>query len=152
MTAGGNLDAMRKAMDPETHKPKRARLTEFEKSLRAVKESELEENIHDAASKFGWRYVHFRPARSNRGWVTPFEGDGGFPDDVLVRDARLIIAESKRHGPGNEPRPDQVLWLDALARTDVEVYLFTPADWASGEIVEILTIGCLPHHRSRWIA
>ena len=68
-------------------------------------------------------------------WLTPVQGDVGFPDLVLARQGRLIFAELKREG--RKPTPPQQGWLEVLATcAGVEVYLWTPADW--GEIVRIL--------------
>jgi hypothetical protein len=83
--------------------------------------------LNDAAKMFGWRFAHFRPARTKYGWVTPMEGDDGWPDYVLVRPPRLIIAELKRLRRPSEVNLGQKVWLDQLdAVPGVEVYLWTP--------------------------
>lgn len=83
--------------------------------------------LTDAAKLFGWRFAHFRPARGKWGWVTPMEGDAGWPDYVLVRPPRLILAELKRLRRPSELKPGQREWLTALDGVPgVEVYVWTP--------------------------
>jgi hypothetical protein len=147
---GGNVTAMRAAMDPATHVTKRARLTDEVRALRAVLEKELEANVRDTATTFGWRYTHFRPAMTRNGFRTPMSGDTGYPDCTMVKSPWLVIAELKRET--EEPRPDQVEWLDRLALTGAAVYLFKPRDWASGEIEDVLRNGPSQSHVSRWVA
>ena len=90
----------------------------------------------DLARLCGWRVHHTRPALTRRGrWLTPIQGDAGFPDLVLCRPPRVIFAELKRVGA--RPTAAQRGWLDALhACAGVECYLWTPEDW--GAIVETL--------------
>jgi hypothetical protein len=99
-------------------------------------EESLQAKVMGAAKAFGWRAVHFRPARTSKGWRTAFTGDPGFPDCVLVRRGRLVFAELKRED--REPTEDQWQWITALESPDldVEVYVWRPADW--DEIVRIL--------------
>jgi len=76
----------------------------------------------------GWRVVHFRPARTARGWRTPVQGDGkGWPDLVLLRGQRLIAAELKTDT--GRATAEQLAWLDAFALVGAETYLWRPCDW-----------------------
>jgi hypothetical protein len=102
-------------------------------------EREFQRAVVELARLMGWRVHHTRPALTQRGrWLTPIQGDAGFPDLVLCRPPRLILAELKR--VDGKPTPAQREWLDALsACAGVEVYLWTPADWDS--IVRTLTGG-----------
>lgn len=90
--------------------------------------------IFDAAKIGGWRAVHFRPARTKYGWVTPYTGDDGFPDTVLVRPPELLFVELKAKYPKRpgsrvgEPRPEQIAWLDDLQACDVEAFVIQPPD------------------------
>ena len=92
-------------------------------------EREFQQAVVQLARLMGWRVHHTRPALTQRGrWLTPIQGDAGFPDLVLCRPPRLILAELKR--VGGKPTPAQRGWLDALhACASVECYLWTPADW-----------------------
>ncbi|HEV2036907.1 MAG TPA: hypothetical protein VGU71_22375 [Candidatus Dormibacteraeota bacterium] len=100
-----------------------------------MSEVDWKSRVIDAAKLFGWRYAHFRPARTKYGWVTPMEGDKGFPDLVLVRPPRLILAELKVHPPtqkAGRPTEEQAEWLRQLALVDgCEAYVWRPPDWQS---------------------
>ena len=100
-------------------------------------EREFQRAVVELARLTGWRVFHARPALTRRGrWLTPIQGDAGFPDLLLCRPPRLIVAELKRNGA--RPTPQQQGWLDALsACAGVECYLWTPADWDA--IVRMLT-------------
>ena len=92
-------------------------------------EREFQQAVVQLARLMGWRVHHARPALTQRGrWLTPIQGDAGFPDLVQCRPPRLIVAELKR--AGGKPTAEQQAWLDALhACAGVECYLWTPADW-----------------------
>ena len=92
-----------------------------------VTEADHQAAVVELARLLGWRVVHFRPARTSKGWRTPVAYDAtGFPDLVLVRD-RLVVAELK--GTGGRLRPEQRAWLDALRAAGVEAHLWGPDDW-----------------------
>ena len=93
------------------------------------RERDFQRAVIDLARLTGWRVHHTRPALTRRGrWLTPIQGDAGFPDLVLVRAGRVIFAELKRNGA--RPTPAQREWLEALqACAGVECYLWTPDDW-----------------------
>jgi hypothetical protein len=75
-----------------------------------------------------WRVAHFRPARTLRGWRTAVQGDGrGFPDAVLLRGPRMVVAELKV-GKG-KPTAEQLLWLAAFRLAGAESYCWKPEDW-----------------------
>jgi len=92
-------------------------------------EREFQRAVVELARLMGWRVHHTRPALTRAGeWRTPIQGDAGFPDLVLCRPPRLILAELKR--VGGKPTAEQQAWLEALqACAGVECYLWTPADW-----------------------
>lgn len=106
---------------------------------RTMTEATLQSCILDYARLRGWRAVHFRPAMNDRGrWLTPIEGDAGFPDTVLVRSGRLLFAELK--SARGTVEPDQRAWLTLLGTVggQVEVYEWRPVDWVDGTIRRIL--------------
>src|SRR5262245_41255878 len=84
--------------------------------------------ILDYAYLRGWLVMHQRPGRLKGGtWRTAIQGDPGFPDLVLCRGTRLVVAELKSSkGTTSEP---QRLWLNALQNTGAEVFLWRPEDW-----------------------
>ena len=84
--------------------------------------------VEDLLSTFGWRWTHFRPARTEHSWVTALSGHKGFLDYIAVRLSRLLIFELKSER--GKLTPDQTEWLDALEATGkVEVYIWKPGDW-----------------------
>ena len=103
----------------------------------SMTEREFQQAVVQLARLMGWRVHHTRPALTQRGrWLTPVQGDVGFPDLVLCRPPRLIVAELKR--VGGKPTAEQRGWLEALqACAGVECCLWTPADWDA--IVRMLT-------------
>jgi hypothetical protein len=93
------------------------------------REKEFQRAVIEYARLMGWRVHHTRPALTQRGrWLTPVLGDVGFPDLVLCRPPRLILAELKR--AGGKVSPQQREWLNALQACDgVECYVWYPNDW-----------------------
>lgn len=61
-----------------------------------VTESQFAETVIQLAHYRGWRVVHFRPARTEKGWRTAMVGDRGFPDLVLARRGVVLHVELKR--------------------------------------------------------
>lgn len=93
----------------------------------AVTEQQFQAQIIELARILGWRSAHFRPAKTVRGWRTPVQGDGaGFPDTILVRGDRLVVAELK--SAAGRVSTEQTAWLEALAAAGAETYVWRPAD------------------------
>lgn len=106
----------------------------------AVSEEALQSAVIDIAHKLGWRITHFRPARTADGsWRTAVQGDKGFPDNIMVRGTRTVVAELKSERGRLEPA--QAAWLQALAQAGIEVYVWRPSHWQSGEIETTLARG-----------
>lgn len=90
-------------------------------------EDEFKHEVMQFAQNHGWLRAHFRPAKTDKGWRTPVEGDGkGFLDLVLVRE-RVVWAETK--ADGNTLTDDQEKWFKALKFAKQEVYVWWPKDW-----------------------
>lgn len=88
-------------------------------------EAQYQQRVIDLARTLGYRVAHFRPALTRSGrWATPMQGDKGFPDLVLAKGGRVLLAELKtdvgRLGPGQQG------WLDALGPHG---RLWRPRDW-----------------------
>lgn len=98
-----------------------------------VNENDWKSRVVETAKLFGWRYAHFRPARTKYGWVTPMEGDKGWLDLILLRPPRLILSELKVHREGTkagDPEPEQAEWIKQLLMVPgLEVYVWRPEDW-----------------------
>lgn len=99
-----------------------------------VSESSWQATIIEAAQRLGWKVKCNRNVRVQRGdgsthFTTAVGADGvGFPDLLLVRGARLVIAELKVGR--NKPTREQEAWLEAFRRVPgVEVYVWRPEDW-----------------------
>jgi Holliday junction resolvase len=96
-----------------------------------VTEREFERAVLEALRTFGWRFTHFRPARTERGWRTPLSGDAGFPDLVAVRGERVLFVELKAEK--GRLRDEQAEWLSALGRAGQAVHCWRPSDWPAIE-------------------
>jgi hypothetical protein len=100
-------------------------------------ERDFQKAVVELAQLAGWRVAHFRPAKTSKGWRTPVAADGaGFPDLVLVRESRLVVAELKS-GTGRVSQEQQG-WLDAFETVpSTEVFVWRPGDW--DQVVGVLT-------------
>ena len=99
-------------------------------------EAELVANIITCAQDNGWKAVHFRPAKTARGWRTPIQGDKGSPDILCAKGGRLLLIETK--DATGKLSPEQRLWAQELTYDEncrslpVGAYgymLARPADW-----------------------
>ncbi|MEU7802736.1 hypothetical protein AB0B10_26090 [Micromonospora arborensis] len=103
-----------------------------------MSEDELKVNVLDACKLLRLRVAHFRPARTEKGWRTPVEGDGaGFLDLVIVGVDVLYRELKSREG---RIEPDQQLWIDDLKAAGANVDVWRPVDWMSGRIQRELTV------------
>jgi hypothetical protein len=83
-----------------------------------------------------WRTAHFRPAMTQRGrWLTAMSGDIGFPDLIMFRARRAILAELK--SAKGRVTPEQEKWLEAAKAAQFEAYIWRPKDIE--EIERVLT-------------
>lgn len=86
--------------------------------------------VIDLAKLRGWKIAHFGASVKVVGKNRTFVGDkdaAGFPDLVLARKQRLIMAELKAsRGTVSERQKE---WLAVLGETDAEVYIWRPEDW-----------------------
>jgi hypothetical protein len=99
---------------------------------RTVTEKALQGAIYDCARRLGYMAYHVWDSRKS----TP-----GFPDLILLRTEpappRLIVAELKTER--GRLSAHQEVWLHRFLQIDgVEVYLWKPSQWLSGEVEAIL--------------
>lgn len=100
-------------------------------------ENDLQAAVMDLAKILRWRRAHFRPAQTAKGWRTPVSGDGaGWPDLILVRPPRMVVAELKSEI--GKLSPDQDAWLSDLAACGIDVHVWRPANLDDGSILEVL--------------
>lgn len=93
-----------------------------------MNERALQDAVVEMARWGGWRCVHFRAGQMSNGrWVTPMQGDAGFPDLVLCRGRRLLFVELKSQTGKLEPA--QIAWRDVLLGAGQEWYCWRPTDW-----------------------
>jgi hypothetical protein len=104
-----------------------------------ISEDDLKASVIDTFHIFKWRVAHFRPALTSKGWRTPVQADGkGWPDLFATRGPRAIVAELKSEK--GRPTPEQEQWLADLASVPcIEVFVWRPSDWVSGEISRIIS-------------
>lgn len=92
-----------------------------------ITEKQFEGQVKDLAKLFGYLYYHT--------WRS-IHSPGGFPDVVMVRGERIIMAELKSEKGVISPKQEE--WLEALKETPVEVFLWRASDEAIEEIAEVL--------------
>jgi len=95
----------------------------------ATSEDSLLRSIIAEAQLRGWLVYHARPARTKDGrWVTPMQGDAGFPDLVLVRKPRVLFIEVKSER--GKVSPEQWCWVHELDACwpGAEMYVIFPHD------------------------
>lgn len=106
-------------------------------------EDEFKDAVVELAQRTGWLVMHTRPARTNKGWRTPLQGDRGFPDLVLVKRPRVIFAELKSQR--GSLTIDERRWMDELYQVAdesngiVTAVVWRPSDWDA--IADLLTYG-----------
>lgn len=98
-------------------------------------EREWQRQVTELAELLGYQWAHFRPAKTSKGWRTPVSGPlgAGFPDLVLVRGDRLLLAELKAEGA--RLSPDQRAVHASLAPA-VELHTWMPSDLPA--VIEVL--------------
>jgi hypothetical protein len=104
-----------------------------------MSEDDLLKAVIELAEWLGYRKCHFRPARTRKGWRTAIVGDPGWPDVAIAGHGRFILAELK--SDSGAPTKEQETWHAALREAGIEVCVWSPADWESGRIAELLHMG-----------
>ena len=108
-----------------------------------VTEAEWQRTVEELLDANRWRWTHFRPARTAKGWRTALSGHPGYPDLVATRTnadgtgGRLIFLELKSER--GKVEPEQHAWLDALDAVGcdrIECYVLYPS--AKDRAAEIL--------------
>ena len=92
-----------------------------------ITEKQFQENIRQLALYLGYDFIyHTHDSRHS---------PAGFPDLIILRDGRMIVAELKAEG--GELTAEQYFWLVEFSKIpSAEIYLWKPSDFES--ITEIL--------------
>jgi hypothetical protein len=93
-------------------------------SVAPISEAQFQQRVLDLARLRGWHVTHFRAVFTSGKWRTPLSGHAGFPDLVLARGGRVIIAELK--SSTGRLSAEQQAWLAALGPHG---RLWRPRDW-----------------------
>lgn len=91
-----------------------------------LSEEQWQQTVIDYATLKQWRHYHTRNSRRSV---------GGFPDLVLIRGRRLVVAELKKED-GKPPTAEQRAWLESFAATGAEAYVWRPSDLQA--VLEVL--------------
>jgi hypothetical protein len=100
----------------------------------ALSETDFQRQIIDLAHLRGWLTHHGRTALNRRGqWSSPMQGDTGFPDLVLARRWRLVIAEIKSDKGETSLEQREWLWELGSALGPGHAFLWIPREWPNIE-------------------
>lgn len=119
---------------PTDYKAQRKRA----RGMGRITEAEFQDQVIRFAQVNQWLVGHFRTVQIQRAdgsvyFQTPVQADGaGFPDLVLLRRDRLVIAELK---VTSTLSPEQVRWTGAFEAAGVETYVWKPIHWKDIEDV-----------------
>jgi hypothetical protein len=83
-----------------------------------VTEREFMDTLIVVARQYGWLVYHTWSSRHSV---------AGFPDLVLLRGNREVVAELKR--VGKKPDKHQQQWIEAFQLAGRETFIWTPDDW-----------------------
>lgn len=92
----------------------------------SISEAVFTQQIIELARWHKWRVMHQRPAMTKKGWRTAIQGHAGFPDLLLLRYKRVIMAELK--SATGRVTPEQDDWLTAAVNAGIEIYIWRPRD------------------------
>jgi len=87
-----------------------------------LSETDFSSQIESLLRLYQWRWTHFRPAWSSKGYRTPIKGDKGFPDYCAVRNGMCLFIELK--DDKTKLSPEQEAWakeLQTIASNNVGV-------------------------------
>jgi len=91
-----------------------------------ITEKDWQATVIAQAKVLGYEFIYFT-------WNSR-HSPAGFPDLIILRDGRMIVAELKREG--EQPTPEQYFWLLEFLKVTKDVYLWYPSDW--DEVVKVL--------------
>ena len=92
-----------------------------------MSERALQAAVMRQAKLLGWHCFHT--------WNSQ-HSEGGFPDLLLLKGERCVVAELKRED--KKPTTKQAIWLLEFETAGIEAYWWRPSNWSSGEIEAVL--------------
>ncbi len=102
-------------------------LTARDRMLRAIPESDVQKQVQEILTMFGWKWFH---APDNKPSATTGRVQRivkGFPDIIAVRGTRILVCENKRET--EHPTEEQDQWLAAFQLTGkVETFVIRPSN------------------------
>jgi len=88
-----------------------------------MSEATLQAQVLEAARLLGWLVYHTHDSRRSQ---------PGFPDLVLVHPGKRRVLYRELKTQKGRIRPQQQVWLDALAAAGQDAGVWRPADWLDG--------------------
>ena len=97
-------------------------------------ERELQKAVIQLAETTGWMVYHVQNVKGKLRAKTSV----GFPDLIMIRDGKLVVAELK--SKKGRLSPDQITWLAEFNWLDgnCRVFVWRPEQWLNGDIEEVL--------------
>lgn len=92
-----------------------------------ISEAGFQSQVVELARLHGWLVQHTRPAKVGDRWLTPIQGQPGFPDLVLAHHRRGVLFAELKTEKGRLS-PAQRLWRDTLIDAGASWHLWRPAD------------------------
>lgn len=93
---------------------------------RATSEEDIQRAFTEALSIRGWRWTHFRPAKTRKGPRTALSGNAGFVDVVAVRGRRALFVEAKSET--GTLTSEQERWAEALTKAGLTHRVLRPSN------------------------
>lgn len=91
-----------------------------------MSEAAWQKRVTDTLDLYGWKWCHYRPARTAKGWRTPLEGHAGCPDLIIAGYGSVFIVELKTDDRASKLTADQQSWIDVGGN---HAAVWRPADW-----------------------
>lgn len=95
-------------------------------------EAELLGGVMDLCKLLGFYVHHCRPAKTEKGWRTPIQGDAGFVDLVICGRNDVLFRELK--SDTGKPSLEQADWITRLVEAGADVTIWRPRDMRAGLI------------------
>ena len=109
---------------PELSLDEARMLLALQQHLDLISEGIFQRVIIAEAKPHGWLCHAERPARSDKGWRTPIQGDPGFQDLVLARAGVVWLWECKTED--GKVTADQLAWFKEAGS---HAGIIKPSDW-----------------------